>query len=240
MKNGLLQKFFSLALVGVMTVSLVACGSDKGEVAETASDQEVQEQEAVEPEAEETGDEVEEVETTEAALPAYEYPGPELFYTVLYQYLIDELSQGYDTADVCIPCPIIITEDESDKSDIKVWGDFWIYNYELNGETLECVSGGSYPGCIHIESNDAGYVVTDFERVGDGSDYEPTAKKIFGDYYKDLVASSEDKEANDNLRAQIISNYVFANNLSIKEYKDYGWDPVELPEQNIDTFYSAL
>ena len=238
MKKGLLQKISSLTLVGLMTVSLVACGSDKGEVAETASEQEVQEQEASEPVVEEAS-EVEEAETT-AALPAYEYPGPELFYSVLYQYLVDELSVGYDTADVCIPCPIIIAEDESDKSDIKVWGDFWIYNYELNGETLECVSGGSYPGCIHIESNDEGYVVTDFERVGDGSDYEPTAKKIFGDYYKDLVASSEDKEANDKLRAQIISNYVFANNLSIKEYKDYGWDPVELPEQNIDSFYSVL
>lgn len=178
--------------------------------------------------------------TASSALPAYEYPGPELFYSVLYQYIIDEFGQYYDSADVAIPCPIIVAQDESDKSDIKVYGDFWIFNYDLNGETLECVSGGSHPGCIHVKSTDAGYEVTGFDAVADGSDFNPTAKEIFGNYYDDFMKAYSDKDTSEEIRAQIIANYVFANNLSITEYKDYGWDPVALPEENIDTFYSDL
>ena len=174
------------------------------------------------------------------ALPAYEYPGPELFYSVVYKYLIDEFGSNYEASDVTIPCPIIIAEDESDKSDIKLYGNFWIFNYDLNGETLENTSGGSYPGVIHIDGSDADYVVKSMEVVEDGSNYDSSAKKIFGKYYDDFVKSGEDKDAFEKTRAQIIANYVFANDLSIKEYKDYGWDPVKLPEENIDSFYSVL
>ena len=175
-------------------------------------------------------------------LPAYEYPGPEAFYSVVYKYMIDEFGADYEPADVCIPCPIIIAEDESDHDDIRVWADFQIYNYSLNGDTLETQSGGSYPGCMHIKSTDdaAGYEVTEIELVGDGSDYDPTAKKIFGKHYDELVKSGGDEKGREATRAQIIANYVAANNLDIKAYKDYGWDPVSLPEENIDNFYSVL
>ncbi len=184
-------------------------------------------------------------ETADAAvgdieLPAYEYPGPELFYSVLYQYLIDELGTYYDHADVAIPCPIIIAEDESDKSDIKVWGDFWYYEYEQKGDTLETTAGGSYPGLIHVKYTDEGYEVTGMEVVGDGSDFDPSAKRIFGDHYNDFLMSCANTEGNEQTRAQIIANYVAANNLPITQYRDFGWDPVKLPEENIDSFYSDL
>ncbi len=237
MKKIFLQRFLSFTLIGAMALGMCACGSTNEET-ESATEEVVTEEVLNNQDAEAVSEEQGEVDGDE--LPAYEYPGPELFYTVLYQYLIDELSADYDVADVAIPCPIIVTMDESDKKDIKVWGDFSIYNYELNGETLECVSGGSYPGCIHVESNEEGYVVTDFERVGDGSDFDPTAKKIFGEHYDEFITVYSDNEGKEAIRGQIISNYVFANNLSITEYKDYGWDPVKLPEQNIDSFYSQL
>ena len=179
---------------------------------------------------------------TVSALPAYEYPGPELFYSVLYKYMLDEFSKNYayDDVTVGIPCPIIVAEDESDKDDIKVWGNFWLYNYTLNGDTLETSSGGSYPGCIHLKSTDDGYEVTKMEQVEDGSNYDPSAKKIFGEHYEEFVKSGENEKENEATRAQIIANYVAANNLSITAYKDYGWDPVKLPEENIDSFYSQL
>ena len=89
-------------------------------------------------------------------LPAYEYPGPELFNTVMYRYVTDEFGKHYDPADVGIPCLIIVAEDYSDKDDMKVWGIFQYYNYTLNGDILECVSGGSYPGCMHLAETDSG------------------------------------------------------------------------------------
>lgn len=177
-----------------------------------------------------------------SALPPYEYPGPEVFYSVLYQYLIDEYAGQYEAADVTIPCPYIIAMDESDHEDIRVWGDFWLFNYNLNGTTLETVSGGSYPGCMHLSfvDDERGYIVTEMELAGDGSDFEPTAKKIFGDHYQELIDNGADTEGREATRAQIIANYVDVNELDITEYQDYGWDPVTLPEENIDNFYSIL
>ncbi|MBQ6441641.1 MAG: hypothetical protein IJJ13_03505 [Lachnospiraceae bacterium] len=180
------------------------------------------------------------VTPVEGSLPQYEYPGPELFYSVLYQYLTDELSKNYDAAQVSIPCPVIVAEDDSDKSDIRVYGNFWILNYNLDGDTLECVSGGSYPGCVHIKQTDDGYEVTSMDVVADGSDFTESAKKIFGDHYDAFMKDGEDEKTRDALRAQIIANYAAANNLDIKAYQDEGWDPVTLPEENIDSFYSAL
>lgn len=176
----------------------------------------------------------------EGSLPAYEYPGPELFYSVLYKYMIDEFAGDYPEAQVSIPCPVIVKEDESDKSDIRVYGNFWIFNYDLNGDTLECTSGGSYPGCIHVKSTEEGYEVTSMDVIEDGTGFTESAKKIFGDNYELFMKEGEDEKVREEIRTQIVANYVAANNLEIKAIKDYGWDPVTLPEENIDSFYSKL
>ncbi|MCR5403663.1 MAG: hypothetical protein K6E91_07585 [Butyrivibrio sp.] len=178
--------------------------------------------------------------SAEGTLPAYEYPGPEIFYSVLYKYMIDELGKDYPKAQVCIPCPVIVKEDDSDKSDIRVYGNFWIFNYDLKDTVLENTSGGSYPGCIHLKTTDAGYEVTSMDVVMDGTDFDESAKKIFGDNYDAFTKDGSDEKLREKTRAQIIANYVAANNLNITAYQDYGWDPVTLPEENIDSFYSDL
>lgn len=50
--------------------------------------------------------------------------------------------------------------DERDVEDIKVWGDFWVFNYDQVGDTLKCVSGGSHPGLLHIRQTEKGFEVT--------------------------------------------------------------------------------
>ena len=179
-------------------------------------------------------------DTLTEKIPAYEYPGPELFYSILYQYLIDEYADYYPAADVSIPCPVIVYEDDSDRSDIKIYGNFWIFNYDLNGEILECKSGGSYPGCIHVKSTEAGYEIISADVVADGSEFTESAKEIFGEHYDAFMKKGEDEKYREELRAQIIANYVFDKGLNISSYQDYGWDPVSLPKENIDTFYSIL
>ncbi|SKB89296.1 hypothetical protein SAMN06296386_10846 [Lachnospiraceae bacterium] len=251
------RKIVVSVLISSMVVTLVSCGVKKEKTDEVLNEV-ISEELASNTETAETSEsaaetieetETDETEASEATeenvvaaetLPAYEYPGPELFYSVLYKYLIDELGQWYEPADVCIPCPVIIHEDESNKEDIRVYGDFWIYNYDLDGDTLVNTSGGSHPGCIHLKATDEGYEVTGMDAVEDGSNYDPTAKKIFGEYYEDFIKEIGDTEKTEKIRAQIIANYVAANNLSITAYRDYGWDPVTLPEENIDSFYSVL
>ena len=174
-------------------------------------------------------------------LPDYEYPGPEAFYSVLYDY-VEDFGDKYEDSDVSIPCIRIVDIDESDKSDIKVYGDFYILNYNLSDDTLACASGGDYPGLIHMamDPEDGDYEVIGFDVVGDGSLFESTAREIYGDKYDDFMAMYTDQDSIKTVRAQTIANYIAANNLDIKYYQDYGWDKVELPEENIDTFYSEL
>ena len=159
---------------------------------------------------------------------------------MLYQYVIDNLANAYSDTEVSIPCPVILTIDESNKDDIKVYGDFWVFNYYLDGDIMKNTSGGSYPGCIHVKSSADGYEVTGMDMVEDGNQYIPTAKKIFGNYYEDFMKLEEDLDGREATRAQIIANYVAANGLNVAAYQDMGWDPVLLPEENIDSFYSNL
>lgn len=228
----------AMGLAATMMVALIGCGADnvqpdepQPKEATVASEVEEEEVAATEEAVEEQGQE---------ELPAYKYPGPELFYSVLYQYIIDEFSPHFDVADVGIPSPYIVEVDEADKEDIKVYGDFWYMNYSLNGDILECEAGGSFPGCIHIKSTDEGYEVIGMDVVEDGGNFDESAREIFGEYYDVFMKVYSNSEFKEETRAQIIANYVAANNLNITAYKDYGWGPVELPEENIDSFYSYL
>ena len=66
--------------------------------------------------------------------------------------------------------------------------------------------------------------------VGDGSQYMPTAKKIFGERYDEFQRIAGDEEGREKVRAQIIADYVSANGLAVTAYQDFGWDPVPLSE----------
>jgi hypothetical protein len=120
----------------------------------------------------------------------------------------------------------IVHEDLTQEDEVLVYGDFWIYNYNTDGDTFKCVSGGSYPGCMHVSKADN--TVTAFDVVADGGNWEESAKEIFGDSYEEFMAAHSDSDANDELRKIIVSDYVNLNGLDIKFYQDEGWDPVEL------------
>ncbi|MCR5590141.1 MAG: hypothetical protein K6F73_01280 [Lachnospiraceae bacterium] len=247
-------------VIAALTAALLLSGCSASAPVPAASEPEVSEPAASEPAASEPSEEVADTESSAEAestdveaseqstenaaspgnLPAYEYPGPELFYYDLYKYLIDEFGPDYPDEGICIPCPVIIAEEDDDRNDMKEYGNFWVFKYVRNGDVLECTSGGSYPGVIHVKNTDEGYEITGMDIVADGSDFTDSAKKIFGKHYDEFMKTGEDEEERERLRAQIIANYVFANDLDIKAYKDYGWDPVTLPEQNIDNFYSEL
>ncbi len=217
---------------------------DQSAAAENGNDtEEAEAQTEAASEAEpETADAKEPSEASSASLPAYEYPGPEAFYYDLYKFVMDQFAGDYEEAEVCIPCVQIVAEEMDDPEDSRVYGIFSIWNYNLNGDILECVSGGVYPGVIHVKKDmeTGDYEFTKAEIVEDGTDYAESAKKIFGDHYNDFEKLSADDKAGEQTRAQIIANYVAANNLKITAYQDYGWDPVTLPEENIDSFYSVL
>ena len=173
-------------------------------------------------------------------LPDYEHETEGKMIEEVYDYVEDDIGDLYPEAAVGIPCPIIIDIDESNPKDIRVYGDFEFFTYSLQGDTLVTEAGGSHPGCIHLRKEaDGDYEVKKFDQVEDGSKFDESAKKIFGESrYQKFMEEQSNAEYRDEVRNQIVANYVADNNLAITKIQDYGWDPVELPEANTDSFTS--
>ena len=205
MKRRLLAILLMLTLA--VTFSFTAYGSD--EEAPAAEPEETAE-EAVEPEVDAT---------------KYGYGGTNPVEAAVYQYMVEEVSKSYDKTDVSIPTVSIVHVDYAPEDEILVYGDFWIDNYNIKGDTLRDISGGNYPGVIHLSKD---YVVTAFDQVADGGDFDASAKELFGDYYDDFIAVYNDSDARAELRRATVTDYVHFNGLDVKQYKDKGWPAVEL------------
>ena len=163
------------------------------------------------------------------SLPRYEYPDDDPYCNAITDYFLDEIAPQYAEADLSVPQIAEIDVDESDPEDVKVWGNFQIWNYDLEGDVLKTVSGGTYSGLIHLKKTDERTaVVTSFDEVGDGSDFDASARKIFGDRYDRFMEVYSDEESRELFRKNILIEYVESNGLNITAYQDYGWDPVTL------------
>ena len=157
---------------------------------------------------------------------AYGYAGDDPVECAVYKYMAEEMSKDYAAADVSIPVVEIVAIDYSQEDEIIVYGDFWVNNYNIEGDTFKCVSGGNYPGVFHMTRD---YQITSFDVVADGTEFEPSAKELFGDHYDDFMAvySDSDKIAED--RKITVSDYRNLNGLTeVTKMQDEGWDPVDL------------
>ena len=165
--------------------------------------------------------------TDEKAIPGQEKETN--YFPAITRYLINEIGSKYLSGEYCVPFQTVVAVNERNSDDILVWGDFWVFNYDLDGDTLKTVSGGSHPGLMHIKQTDNGFEVTSFDQVEDGSKYMPTAKKIFGDKYNNFQAINSDEQRRERHRAEVLANYVQEHNIPAKKYQDYGWPVKNLP-----------
>ena len=122
----------------------------------------------------------------------------------------------------------IVNVDDSDPNNVVVYGDFWINNYNIDGDTLSCVSGGDYPGVMHVSKDGGAYTVSSFDMVADGSGFEASAKELFGDNYDAFMKVYSDDVTRAEQRTATVSDYVSLNGLEVTQYQDYGWDPVQI------------
>ena len=151
-------------------------------------------------------------------------------FTVIDDYLVNEIGKGYSQGDMCVPYAYVVSTDESNPEDILVWGDFWVFNYELAGDTLKTVSGGDHPGLMHVKKTENGYEVTSFDAVEDGAGNLESAKSIFGDKYDAFWELNSNQEKREDMRLHFTADYVKKHNLSAKVLQDFGWPAVALPE----------
>lgn len=203
-----MKKLIVLFTVLVMLLGISACGS-KEEAAVDEPEVTVEDSKA-EPEVDGT---------------AYGYGGSDPVEAAVYKFMAEEVSQNYSEAEIHIPTVNIIHIDFTPEDEILVYGDFWIENYNVEGDTLKCVSGGHYPGMMQVSKD---YVVTDFKQAADGEDFDSSAKEIFGDHYDDFMKIYSDSDLRNELRKVTVTDYVNLNGLSVTKFQDEGWDPVEI------------
>lgn len=211
------KSFLAVMMLAVliMALGLTACGNNGESQADESSSAAV---------AEATG----EVAAPEVDGSAYGYAGEDPIEAAVYKYMAEEVSKDYDKADVSIPTVSIVNVDYTNPDEVIVSGDFWVDNYNIKGDTLECVSGGNYPGVMHVVKDGDTYAVNSFDVVADGSDFDSSAKELFGENYDDFMKVYSDSDARDELRKITVSDYVNLNGLAVTQYQDYGWDPVKL------------
>ncbi|MCR5819810.1 MAG: hypothetical protein K6F94_02510 [Bacteroidaceae bacterium] len=143
-------------------------------------------------------------------------------------YLMEQIGVDYLPGEVCIPSVGIVREEGADSAEAHVWGDFWVFNYNVEGDTLCVVSGGSHPGMMTLTREPGGWQVTAFRQVEDGARFNPTAMDIFGDYYDIFMNMSSNQDVREAIRKEQLSSYVRQHKLPVRFYKDHGWPAVEL------------
>lgn len=236
MKKGFLAVFLISALA--MAIGFTACSSggnassdaSSGASSEAASaESSAASAESASAESSEASSEAVSAESAaEVDGSAYGYAGTDPVEAAVYKYAVEEIGKNFEKADVSIPIVSIVHEDYTNPDDVIVYGDFWLYNYNIEGETLECESGGDFPGVMHLKKDGEGYTVSSFDMVADGADFDSSAKELFGDNYDALMKVMGDDKARDELRKATVSDYVNMNGLDVTQYQDYGWDPVPL------------
>jgi hypothetical protein len=152
------------------------------------------------------------------------------FFPAIDRYLADSIGSNYAKGEYSIPIHSIVGVDDGNTEDIKVWGDFWVFNYNLVGDTLKCVSGGNHPGLMHIRQTENGFEVTAFEQVEDGSRNLPSAKNIFGDKFNAFQAINSDEQRREKLRSEVLAVYVKKRGIAATLYQDNGWPAKKLGE----------
>ena len=143
-------------------------------------------------------------------------------------YLVKEIGVQYRQGELCIPTLMIVSAQEISADQAWVWGDFWIWWYNLEGDTLMTVSGGNHSGLMTVLQQDGKFQITSFEQTVDGAGYDASARRIFRSHYDVYQNMHSNQDVREAVRQEQLSEYVRSHNLNVHYYKDYGWDAVKL------------
>lgn len=162
----------------------------------------------------------------------YSYRGFDNLYAAVYDYLSFDKETQADPAHALIPYAKIVAVDQEDPEDVRIYGDYWLMEYEKQGDVLVAVSGGHCPGIIHAERfgdvDNAVYSATGMDEALTDDE----AVTLFGDHYEEYERIASDDKAREEGMAQVIADYVSANDLDITAFSLGGDETVPLPESH--------
>ena len=176
----------------------------------------------------------------EAGLPAYTYTGDDLIEAAAVAYMLERAEAMYylEEGSVTIPSPLIFRVEQPDDETARVYGNFWVYTYNLEGKTLFCISGGEEPAVLTLKKAGEGWTVADVLGAEDGDGFAESLRALAGGD-EALLAQFLNTDDTD-VRERFIREYVSANGLDVEAYQDYGWDPVLLNREVSAEPYSLL
>ena len=150
------------------------------------------------------------------------------YYAAVDRYLAEQIAGFYAKGEYSVPVYQEVAVNADDSTDIRIWGDFWVYNYKQEGDTLKCVSGGCHPGLMHVCQMGEYFYVSAFDQVEDGSSFQPSAKRIFGEYFETFQIHHSDGDEHERLRHDVLRAFVRDHKLSVTKYQDHGWPAKDL------------
>lgn len=169
----------------------------------------------------------EEIDYPTLPLPEYHYYGTEDWaeYADSVCHFLVENSFGDEAADLNICVPVVLKMDDSDPKDVKLWGEYMVYKYQLMKTSLLEEGGGSFGGVAHLDTTGGSPIVNDFDFLEDGSGFDASLDRLFGkEGLKDAYLKACDER--DDYLAEALANYINKNGLYITQYQEFGWAPV--------------
>ena len=147
---------------------------------------------------------------------------------MISDYLITEIAPYYAQGELCIPTLMLVAQKDCETEIAWVWGDFWIYWYNISGDTLKTVSGGDHAGKMLICAGEPEWRVCSFEQTVDGAGNDASARRIFGEHYDIYQNMHSNETVREAVRQSQLRDYIRRYGLKIRYYQDYGWPAVEL------------
>ena len=159
----------------------------------------------------------------------YAFEGYDNLEAAAYDYLSHTYMQPEDPNNVIIPYVDIVGEDYSDPKDVLVYGSYYLFEFKREGDVIVGVSGGHYPGVIHMgmlgDHDNALYSAFSL----DTALAEDELKPLFGDYYDAYEKEASDSEKVDAGIAQVIADYAHAYDIPVTKYRISEGETIDLP-----------
>ena len=135
-------------------------------------------------------------------------------------YLLRDIAPYYLQGELCVPVLMIVAEEDCETEYAFVWGDFWVFWYNICGDTLKTVSGGNHAGRMTISEAGDSLYVAGFGQTEDGAGNDASARRIFGSHYDIYQNMHSNESVREAVRREQLSEYVQQNNLNVRYYQD--------------------
>lgn len=176
------KRFLTIALAGLLALTLAACGVQPEEPAQEKQTEAV-------------------TETTEDAQTSEEQAAPATEQEAMAQALLDQARSGYGEGECAAEGHVILSTSSGDNTDTEVYALCSVGNYGFVNGNFEEVSGsGAIPSRLTFRKDEnGGLTLVDFWQAEDGSRYVDSIRETFPEklvaqaldaqsYYQDLKA----------------------------------------------------